>query len=153
MSSNRSNFIYLQDTNAECEASCTNNGACVGYDLDNNLDQCWIHEDQNNFDTNTNTNANGVTQYRKIPCGTGTPGVCVVTYISTDNKLSFGGTRDTSAVSRYPQHTLNCNSYNRPSLSSFCIPLFHLTYRTQILNAKNPVLTMLTVLATILTIT
>ena len=90
--------MYLQNTNAECEESCTNNGACVGYDFDNNEDECWIHEDQNNFDTNTKTNANGVNQYRKVPCVTGT-GVCIVTYTSTNNKLSFGGSRDDSAVS------------------------------------------------------
>ena len=89
----------IQDTNAECKESCTNNADCVGYDFDNNLNECWIHEDQNNFDTNTKTDANGVTQYRKIPCGTGSPGVCVVTYTSTNNRLSFGGSRDTSAVS------------------------------------------------------
>ena len=75
----------------------------MGYDFDNNLDQCWIHENQNNFETNTRTDAIGVTQYGKVPCvtGSGTSGVCVVTYTSTNNKLSFGGTRDSSAVSRF----------------------------------------------------
>ena len=92
-------LIMIQNTNEQCAESCTNNGACVGYDFNNNLDQCWIHENQNNFETNTRT-ASGVTQYEKVPCVTGT-GVCVVTYTSTDNKLSFGGTRDSSAVSRF----------------------------------------------------
>ena len=92
--------MYIQDTNAECEQSCTDNANCVGYDFDNNFDECWIHENQNNFDTNTKSNANGVTQYRKVPCvTTATTGVCVVTYTSTDNKLSLGGSRDSSAVS------------------------------------------------------
>ena len=78
----------------------------MGYDFDNNEDECWIHEDQNNFDNRCKSNANGVTQYRKVPCVTGTTDVCVVTYTSTDNKLSFGGSRDDSAVSVFCQSWL-----------------------------------------------
>ena len=71
-------------------------------------------------------------------------------------RLSFGGSRDASAVSRfadtYVETHFKLEHYNRHNLYGLRITLLLLTFRTQMLNVKYPVQTMLAVWDTILTI-
>lgn len=56
---------------AECQDICDDMSDCVGFDFNTDNNRCWIHDDADNFESNTNTNAGPVTQYAKVPCEEG----------------------------------------------------------------------------------